>query len=305
MKVFVAGATGVLGKRAVAQLVAAGHEVTGVARSEEKAALVRSLGATPVTVDLFDGAAVKAAVDGHDVVINLATHIPPLSKAALPGAWSENDRIRSEASKNLVDGALATGASRYIQESIAFMYPDSGDQWLDEEVEADPPGLGGSVLEAEGHTRRFAEGGGTGVVLRFGQFYAPEATHTIAMVKAIKRHVAPVLGPKDGYISMIDADDAASAVVAALQAPSGTYNVTDDDPVTRDEFASIAADAMAVKRARSLPVTLAKMSGKNARFMMRSQRVRNHRFKETTGWAPSHRSLREGWPAVTAAMKED
>ena len=304
MKVFVAGATGVLGKRAVAQLVAAGHAVTGVARSEEKAALVRSLGATPVRVDLFDPAAVKGAVDGHDVVINLATHIPPLSKAALPGAWSENDRIRSEASKNLVDAALATGASRYVQESIAFMYPDSGDQWLDEDVTPDPPGLGGSVLEAEGHARRFAEGGGTGVVLRFGQFYAPEASHTIAMVKAAKRHIAPVLGPKDGYVSMIDADDAASAVVAALGAPSGTYNVTDDEPVTRDEFASIAADAMGVKRARSLPAGLAKMTGKNARFMMRSQRVRNQRFKEATGWAPSHRSLREGWPAVTAAMKE-
>ena len=304
MKVFVAGATGVLGKRAVAQLVAADHEVTGVARSNEKAALIRSLGAAPVTVDLFDAAAVKAAVEGHDVVVNLATHIPPLSKAALPGAWSENDRIRSEASKHLVDAALATGASRYIQESIAFMYPDSGDQWLDEDVAPDPPGLGGSVLEAEAQVRRFADGGGAGVVLRFGQFYAPEATHTIAMVKAAKRHIAPVLGPKDGYISMIDADDAARAVVAALDAPSGTYNVTDDEPVTRDEFASIAADAMGVKRARSLPAALAKMSGKNARFMMRSQRVRNDRFKQATGWAPAHRSLREGWPAVTAAMKE-
>jgi nucleoside-diphosphate-sugar epimerase len=305
MKIFVAGATGVLGKRAVAQLVAAGHEVTGVARSEEKAELVRSLGAAPVTVDLFDAAAVKAAVDGHDVVINLTTHIPPMSKAALPGAWAENDRIRSEASRNLVDGALATGASRYVQESIAFMYPDSGDEWLDEEVKPDPPGLGDSVLAAEAQARRFTDAGGTGVVLRFGQFYAPDASHTIAMVKATKRRIAPVLGSKDGYVSMIDADDAASAVVAALQAPAGTFNVTDDEPVTRDEFASIAADAIGLKRARTLPAGLAKLSGKNGRFMMRSQRVSNQRFKQATGWAPSHRSLREGWPVVAAAaMKE-
>jgi nucleoside-diphosphate-sugar epimerase len=304
MKVFVAGATGVLGKRAVARLVEAGHDVTGVARSEEKADLVRSLGATPVTVDLFDAAAVKGAADGHDVVVNLATHIPPFSKAALPGAWTENDRVRSEVSKNLVDAALATGASRYIQESIAFMYPDSADQWLDEDVPQDPPGLGGSVLDAEAQVKRFTDAGGSGVVLRFGQFYAPEASHTIAMVKATKRHIAPVLGPKDGYVSMIDADDAAGAVVAALEAPAGTYNVADDEPVTRDEFASIAADAMGLKRARSLPAALAKMSGKNARFMTRSQRVSNKRFKDATGWAPSHRSVREGWPAVIAAMKE-
>jgi nucleoside-diphosphate-sugar epimerase len=304
MKVFVAGATGVLGKRAVARLVEAGHDVTAVARNEEKAELVRSLGATPVTVDLFDAAAVKGAVDGHDVVMNLATHIPSLSKAALPGAWAENDRIRSEVSKNLVDAALATGASRYIQESIAFMYPDSADQWLNEDVPPDPPGLGDSVLAAEANARRFAEGGSAGVVLRFGQFYAPEASHTVAMVKATKRHIAPVVGPKDGYISMIDADDAACAVVAALQAPSGTYNVTDDEPVTRDEFASIAADAAGVKRARTLPAALAKMSGKNGRFMMRSQRVSNARFKQATDWAPTHRSLREGWPVVAAAVKE-
>ena len=86
-KVFVAGATGVLGKRAVARLVAEGHEVTGVARSEQKAQLLRRLGAAPVAVDVFDAAAVRDAVAGHDVVMNLATHIPPLSKAAAPGAW--------------------------------------------------------------------------------------------------------------------------------------------------------------------------------------------------------------------------
>ena len=140
-KIFVAGATGVLGRRAVKQLVEAGHDVTGVARTPEKAELVRSLGATPVTVDLFDAGAVKEAVAGHDVVMNLATHIPPLSKAPLPGAWNENNRIRSEASRNLVDAALAAGAARYIQEAIAFMYPDSGDAWIDEDKPLDVPAL--------------------------------------------------------------------------------------------------------------------------------------------------------------------
>src|SRR4051812_9122512 len=149
MKVFVAGATGVLGKRAVRELVAAGHDVTGVARSEEKAALVRSLGATPVKVDLFDPAAVKDAVAGHDVVCNLATHIPPTSKMAFPKAWDENNRIRTEASRNLVDAALAAGASRYIQESICFVYGDHGDEWIDEDTTLDVPKLVRSVVSAE------------------------------------------------------------------------------------------------------------------------------------------------------------
>src|SRR5690349_14191081 len=131
MRVFVAGSTGVIGRRAVAALVAAGHEVTALVRSPEKAALARSLGATPVEGSLFDRDALRAAAAGHDAVCNLATHIPPLSRAADPRAWKENTRIRSEGSNNLVDAALAVGASCYVQESIAFLYGDHRDDWVD------------------------------------------------------------------------------------------------------------------------------------------------------------------------------
>src|SRR5712671_5919875 len=131
MRVFVAGATGVLGRRAVAALVAAGHDVTGVARSPAKADLVGALGATPVEASLFDPDALRAAVAGHDAVCNLATHIPPPARAANPRAWEENTRIRTEGSGNLVDSALAAGATVYVQESIAFLYGDHGDAVID------------------------------------------------------------------------------------------------------------------------------------------------------------------------------
>jgi len=128
MRVFVAGATGVLGRRAVAALVGAGHDVTGVVRSPVKADLVRALGATPVEVSLFDADALRAAVAGHDAVCNLATHIPSLARAADPRSWDENNRIRTEGSRKLVDAALAAGATTYVQESIAFLYGAHGDQ---------------------------------------------------------------------------------------------------------------------------------------------------------------------------------
>src|SRR5712671_5269514 len=131
MRVFVAGATGVLGRRAVAALVAAGHDVTGVARSPAKADLVGALGATPVEVSLFDADALRTAVGGHDAVCNLATHIPPLARAADPRAWQENARIRSEGSRNLVDAAVAAHATVYVQESIAVLYGDHCDEWVD------------------------------------------------------------------------------------------------------------------------------------------------------------------------------
>src|SRR5438132_6178499 len=162
MKVFVAGATGVLGKRAVRLLVEGGHDVTAVARSQEKAALLEALGTTPVTLDLFDAAAVKSAVAGHDAVLNLATHIPAGARAALPGGFAENDRIRREVSRNLVDAALATGATRYVQESITFGYADAGDQWIDEDSPVSVPSYAQSALDAEANAARFTDAGRVG-----------------------------------------------------------------------------------------------------------------------------------------------
>ena len=112
MRVFVAGATGVLGQPTVKVLVAAGHEVRGTARGEEKSQLLRSLGAEPVAVDLFDADAVKEAVAGSEAVIHLATKIPPLMKMRSREAWEENDRLRREATKNLVDGGAGGEARR-------------------------------------------------------------------------------------------------------------------------------------------------------------------------------------------------
>ena len=305
MKIFVAGATGVVGRRAVRALVEAGHEVTGVARSEEKAELLRGLGATPAPVDVFDPGALKEAVAGHDVVINLATHIPPVSKAALPGAWNENARLRTEGATNLADAALAAGAGRYIQESIAFSYPDSGDRWLDEDTPLDMPAFGESVGVAEAQAARVTEAGAVGVVLRFGQFYAAEAAHTLAMAKAARRRLSPAMGPADGYLASIHAEDAGRAVVAALDAPAGTYNVTDDEPVTRAEFDQIVAKALGVKPPRRVPPALAKAGGSKMRFLTRSQRVTNRRFKEATGWSPTYSSIREAWSAIARELPED
>jgi nucleoside-diphosphate-sugar epimerase len=131
MRVFVAGATGVVGRRAVRALTRAGHDVTALARTPAKAELARSLGATPAQGSLFDAEWLRTAVAGHDAVCNLATHIPPLTRAADPRAWDENTRIRREGSSNLVDAALAAGATCYVQESIAFLYGDHGDEWVD------------------------------------------------------------------------------------------------------------------------------------------------------------------------------
>jgi nucleoside-diphosphate-sugar epimerase len=279
--------------------VAAGHEVTGVARSPEKAELVRSLGATPVTVDLFDAGAVKEAVAGHDVVVNLATHIPATAKAALPGAWKENERIRSTVPAHLVDAALATGASRYVQEALAFIYVDAGAEWVDEDAPVDGGSFNQGVHRAEEEVARFTAGGGIGVVLRFGLFHAADSEQTLQAVSLARKGMAMTMGRPDAYLSIIEVGDAARAVVAALDAPAGVYNVVDDEPLTRREYADALGAALGrTKPLRLPPAIAAKVGGAKTALLARSQRVRNDRFRAATGWAPERRSAREAWAAI-------
>lgn len=295
MRIFVAGATGVVGRRAVDRLIEAGHDVTGVARSPAKAAQLHRQGATPVTVDLFDAAAVKEAVAGHDVVINLATHIPPMSQAALPRAWAENDRIRTEVSRNLVDAALAAGSDRYIQESISFLYEDAGDGWVTEASPLQVPAYARSTQVAEVEAARFAAAGGAGVVLRFALFYGPDSHGTLDLLRLAAHRLPPAPGAAASFISSLATDDAATAVVAALAVPSGTYNVADDEPVTRGEFGRTVATALGVRPPRQGLSVMARAAGSKTELLMRSQRVANGTFREASGWVPAFPSVREGY----------
>lgn len=295
MKVFLTGGTGVIGTRAVPALVAAGHDVTAVARSGPKAELVRSMGATPVTVDLFDAAAVKAAVDGHEAVVHLATSIPPMSKAALPKAWTTNDRLRSDASNHLVDAALATGAARYVQESIAFPYLDQSDTWIDEDAPLEHVGAFAGAAAAEAAAARFAATGGTGVVLRFAQLHGPGSSHVEAFNAMARKRVNPFVGHPDGYLSFVHADDAGTAVAAAFRVSSGVYNVADDEPLTRREAGIVIAEALGVKPPKTVPAAVRAAMPRSGKLLMKSLRISNARFKQASGWAPAHPSIRGSW----------
>ena len=304
MRIFVTGASGVIGSRVVPALLAAGHQVTAVARSAAKSEALERTGATVRSVDLFAPAELRAAVAGHDVVINLATHMPPMTfRMFIPGAWRENDRIRRTASANLVDAALAAGATRFVQESFAPIYPDNGDAWIDEGIPLRPVRYNRTVLDAEASARRFTDsGGGAGVVLRFAAFYGPDAGQLGVMAALIRRGWMPLLGPAHSYMSSVSHDDAAAAVVAALDVPAGVYNVSDDEPLRHRAFADALADALVVPRPRLPPAWAAYLAGGMGNLLARSQRVSNAKLRAATGWAPSYRSVREGFPAVVGAF---
>ena len=299
MKIFVAGATGVIGRRTLPLLVTAGHEVVAAARSADNAGRIKRLGARPISLDLFDRRALGAAVAGYDAVINLATHMPASSlRVLLPGAWRENDRIRRTGAANLADAARAGGVQRLLQESFAPAYPDRGDQWIDETVPIAPARYNRTIVDAERAAERFAENGRSGIVLRFGTFYGPDAVQFDDLVSAIRRGFAPLPSRPEAYISSISHDDAATAVVACLQAPAGIYNIVDDEPVRRRDYFDALAQVLDVPSPRIPPHWMAYLIGSVGPLLARSQRMSNRRLREATGWAPKYPSVREGWAAT-------
>jgi len=294
MRIFVAGATGVLGHRVVPGLIAAGHDVTAVARTPARAHQLRTQGASPTAVDLFDAAAVATAVRGSDAVMNLATAIPPMGRMLRRSAWEMTDRLRTDASRNLVDAALAAGAQRYIQEALGFVYPDRGAAWIDEDTALTAPPYARAVLTAEAQARRFDAGHGTGIALRFGLFYSADSEQTRQMLAMARRGWLPLPGRGGAFRPWVHVDDAASAVVAALDAPGGVYNVVEDRPLTNDGHASVLGGLVG-RRLRRPPAWLAVGP---LRLQTRSLRVSNRRLRDATGWRPSYASLREGWSEI-------
>jgi len=281
----------------------AGHRVRAVSRGPDNRAALLRMGATPVFVDLFDRAGVQRAVAGHEVVINLATHIPASSvRMLLPGAWRQNDRIRKLASANLADAAMATGAARFIQESFAPVYHDGGDGWIDEEWPIEPVRYNRTVADAEASAHRFADRGGAGVVLRFAAFYGPDAYQSRDMINLVRRGWIPLPGPADAFFSSISHDDAAAAVVAALDVPAGTYNVVDNEPLTRREHANVLAAALGVPPPRPLPPWIPALMGSLGRLMSRSLRISNHKLCHHGAWTPAHPSMRDGWHSLADTL---
>ena len=295
MRVFVTGATGVIGRPLVGALVAAGHEVRATVRDPEDERAVRSLGADPTEVDLFDSRAISDAIDGSETIVNLATSIPPLAKMGSRRAWATNDRLRIEGAANLVAAAIDAGVTRFVQPTVTFVYEDGGDRWLDEEAPIRPPSpVTESALDAEAATARFTEAGGTGVVLRLGRMYGPGAASD-ELVAMLRNGRVIVVGDGENYVSSIHVDDAVTAHLAALELPEGTYNVVDDEPATSLELMSAQAAAVGGRPPRKIPTWLGRVVLRDAFGVLAvSQRVSNHRLREVSGWVPSHPNAVDG-----------
>ncbi|MDA4844144.1 NAD-dependent epimerase/dehydratase family protein [Hoeflea poritis] len=310
MIVFVTGATGVLGRPVIHRLVQNGHQVRALCRSQSNLSVLQSAGAIPLDADLFDPVSLGSAVQDCDTILHLATRIPTASELKNQALWAENDRIRSDGMKNLIAAAENTGSVKAIvYPSISFFYGDAGADWISaDSADCAPCGVLQSTLDAEAQVKSFADDrtDRRGIVLRFGAFYGPSSPDSVQVIEMARKGLAMSIAAAPSYKSMIWIDDAAAAVVeAAENAPSGTYDVVEDDPSTQHEAIDALAAAVGRKRLVRLPRFLLRLAvpPELRGILSRSQRISNARFREVTGWRPEVPSQREGWRRMVMAAE--
>jgi 2-alkyl-3-oxoalkanoate reductase len=307
MKVFVAGASGAIGRPLVRQLVAAGHEVTGMTRREERAEEIRGTGADAVVCDVFDTAALEDAVRAAapEAVVHLLTALPPrLDYRAKQDPLAPTNRVRGEGTRNLIAAAQAARARRLVAESVAFFYAPEGEWVKDEEAPLflDAPDPFGTAAEALAGLERRVLGaeGIEGLVLRYGWLYGPGTYYDrdgSLTADALKRRL-PVVGKGTGTFSFVHVEDAAAATLAALEGGTpGTYNVVDDEPARARDWVPAFAEEIGAKKPFRVPVLAARLAaGAGAVAMMTELRgASNEKAKRELGWKPRYRSWREGF----------
>jgi len=293
LKVAVTGATGVIGTSAVRALVAAGHDVVGLARTPRKAELLRSLGAQPSQTSLFDADGLAGMLEDCDAVCNFATHIPIGFNAALPGAWRENDRLRTEGVRRVVDAARAAGVRRIVQEGVSFIYADNGEDWITEDS---PLGINRATEPAsvgESYIQRYACRSRNGVVLRLGTIVGDDPL-TRWMLRSVQHGRPFGVGYPARWAHVVHTDDLGPAVVAALTAPSGVYNVG-AEPVRWADLAQGYADAAGRDSAHFIGPFLRRLAGGRVEPLTRSLRVSSEHFTAQTGWTPRRAVFDPTW----------
>ena len=306
MKVFVAGATGAIGRPLLERLVAAGHEVTGTTRSEAKTGAIRAAGGEAAVCDALDAPALRGAVAeaGPEVIVHQLTALPDRFNPRRKTIYDATNRLRDEGTRNLLEAAREAGTRRFVCQSIAFAYaagptPDVKDEDAPLVVDAPPP-FGEGVRVTQEMEHRVVEADWLeGLVLRYGWFYGPGTYYGEggSITADVRKRRFPVIGKGSGLSSFIHVEDAASATVAAVEGgPPGLYNIVDDQPAAMREWLPLFADAVGAKKPLRVPVWVARLAaGPMAGMMNALPGASNAKAKRELDWEPRWPSWRTGF----------
>ncbi len=308
MKIFIAGATGVLGRRLIQQFRARGHSVVGLVRSSQGERVIRSLGGESRWGNLFDADALARAAEGANVVIHAATSIPNKRRLA-PSDFEMNNRIRRDGTRALTACASKIGAQLYLHQSIVWVSRPPDGSAFDEDSPANSDPFYLPTIEGETIAWKAGEHFGFTVsVLRCGLFYGADASHTRFLGNDLLRRRMPIIGRGDSVWALVHIDDAASAFVTAAEANRrGLWHVVDDHPVTMAEFLIGFAERLGAPPPRRVPAWIARLvAGKYlVNFLTSSTRTSNARFRREFAWTPRFPSFKEGLDQVVTAWKSE
>ncbi len=310
MRVFVAGASGVIGQRLVPRLVEAGHTVTAMTRNLDRAKGLAALGADLVECDVYDAKGLEEALRKAkpDVVIHQLTALPKaIDPRKMEKQLAPNDRIRTEGTRNLVRAAVLAGTRRIVAQSVSFVYTPEGGPVKDEDAPLwlDAPWPWRRSVEAVAELERQVRSaeGVEGVVLRYGYFYGPGTAYAEdgSVADLVRARQLPVGGRGSGVFSFVHVGDAASATILALEhGQPGIYNVVDDEPAPLRGWLPVYAKALHAPAPRKVPAFLARLAvGRYGVYYMTEQRgASNAKAKKALGWTPAFPTWRTGFTAA-------
>jgi nucleoside-diphosphate-sugar epimerase len=309
MRVFVAGATGAIGRQLVPRLVAAGHEVHGMTRTESKRALLQDLGAVPVVADALDPDQVAQAVAAArpEVIVHQLTAIGPIDTRHMERDFAATNRLRTEGTDHLLSAGQAVGVERFVAQSNVAIYERTGAavKTEDDPRDSSPVAQLRPNVEAIVHLEQAVLGARwtEGIVLRYGWFYGPGTgiTRDGEMRELIRKRKFPLVGNGGAVWSFIHVTDAAEATVAAIEhGRRGIYNVVDDDPAPVAAWLPALARTVGAKKPMRVPRFVGRLAAGPAGVVMMTELrgASNAKAKGELGWQPAHPSWRQGF--VTA-----
>jgi nucleoside-diphosphate-sugar epimerase len=309
MRVFVAGATGAIGKQLVPRLIEAGHQVIGMTRTESKQAALWDLGAEPVVADALDPDQVADAVarTQPEVIVHQLTAISAFDPKHFDREFALTNRLRTEGTDHLLSAGRAVGVRRFIAQSYAaWPYVRTGGpvKSEDDPLDPNPPREMRESLAAIRHLEEAVIGADwtEGIVLRYGAFYGPGTSMSAGgeSFEIVRKRKFPLVGDGRGVWSFVHIADAAEATVAAVERGTrGIYNVVDDDPAPVAEWLPALAEKIGAPRPWRVPKFVGRLfAGEAGAVMMTEIRgASNAKAKRELGWTPRHVSWREGFAA--------
>jgi nucleoside-diphosphate-sugar epimerase len=311
MRVFVAGATGAIGKQLVPRLVAAGHEVHGMTRSESRQAMLHELGAVPAVADALDPDQVAEAVGRArpEVIVDQLTAVGAVNMRHFDRDFAATNRLRTEGTDHLLSAGRAVGVGRFVAQGVAgyAAYARTGGPVKSEEDPLDSTPAR-EMRETQAAIRHLDEAvlgalWTEGIVLRFGALYGPGTSMAPGeeQFELVRRRKFPLVGDGSGVWSFIHIADAAEATVAAVERGSrGAYNIVDDDPAPVAEWLPTLAQELGAKKPMRVPRLIGRLfAGEAGVVMMTKVRgASNAKAKRELGWRPEHPSWRQGFAAT-------